>query len=397
MEEEQVNESVKYPVHVNTFALPNEPTLLRVQEVYRPSDHTRNLASEKGSTVYPELFIENYKLGTLVDLCVGALAHHFGPTPLPIIASKPNLLAIHYDALDLDMPLADCYHISADRFWKRFVLAKHPDKFLALQQDVQWKKLGVSLKFVEMVEACPAEYWPEEEMKVLALKIKDDVHELHIKHLQSLQEHSFEKYIRLESETSSDESEEESEEEDDSESSVPTSVDEEQGEEEEEAEAEDEFNKTESQLEFEREQARKKAYRKRIRQEIRDAKSKETAEREARRQKRAAIRAKKAVKEETIVKKIPKNPTDIFEIPIVESEDDGEDQIVDKRNKALFLDHLKNYNYPAEHCHHIDLRFVQYFSNLETFIIEFWGPLQQRNYHLRHRNFSLQDIKHLAM
>ncbi|TMW44863.1 hypothetical protein DOY81_010057, partial [Sarcophaga bullata] len=229
------------------------------------------------------------------------------------------------------------------------------------------------------------------EMKDLALKIKDDVEELHIKRLQSLKQRSFEKYFHSESESSSEESDEESEEEE-SDSSVPTSVDEEQGEEEEE----DEMEKTESQLEFEREQARKKAHRKRIRQEIREAKAKEKALREAKRQKRAARRAKKGIKVETVVKKIPKNPKDLFKIPIVESEDDGEDQIVDKRNKALYLENLKKYTYPAEDCHHIDLRFVQYFTNLETFIIEFWGPIQQREYHVRHRNFSLQDIKHLA-
>ena len=391
MDEEVVNVTIEYPVHANVYALPNDAIIWREHEVYKPSGHTINLASEKGRTVYPELFIENYRLGTLVNLAVGALARHFGAKPLPIVASNTSLLDVHYDALDIEMPLAECYFVSAERFWKRVVLAKHHDKSLILQSDVKWKNLGISLKFVELVEACPAEYWPEDDMKDLALKIKDDVTELHIKRLQSLRIRSFEKYFHSESESSSEESEEESEEEE-SDSSVPTSVDEEQGEEEEE----DEMEKTESQLEFEREQARKKAHRKRIRQEIREAKAKEKALREAKRQKRAARRAKKGVNVETVVKKIPKNPKDIFKIPIVESEDDGEDQIVDKRNKALYLAHLKKYTYPAEDCHHVDLRFVQYFTNLETFIIEFCGPIQQREYHVRHRNFSLQDIKHLA-
>lgn len=73
------------------------------------------------------------------------------------------------------------------------------------------------------------------------------------------------------------------------------------------------------------------------------------------------------------------------------------DRIIDKRNKSLFLRHIKKYNYPAKDCHHIDLRFVQYFTNLQIFIIEFWGPLQNRNYHVKHMNFSYDDINNLAV
>ncbi|XP_037825115.1 LOW QUALITY PROTEIN: uncharacterized protein LOC119613230 [Lucilia sericata] len=385
MEELPVNEALTYPVHVNSISVPNDTALKRAYDIYKPSTQTIQLLSEQGRSVYAEAFIENKNLGTLADLCVRVLARSFGPQPLPIVASNPCLLQEHYDALDVDLPLEKCYSITEERFWKRVVLAKHKDKTLAVKNNVNWKELGVSLKYVELVESCPAEYWPEEEMKDLALKVKDFVSEMHIKRLQSLKERSFAKYFHSQSESTSEEEEGE----ESSESLLSSS-----SEEVIETSAIEQEDKTESQLELEKEMVNKKAQMKKERLELRESKRKAREAKEAKRKEREARRAtKEPPPPKKSSKKIPDN---VFEIELSESSDDGEDRIIDKRNKALLLKHIKKYNYPAKDCHHIDLGFVQYFTNLQIFVIEFWGPLQNRNYQIRHMNFSLDDIERLA-
>uniref|UniRef100_A0A1A9ZVJ3 Uncharacterized protein n=1 Tax=Glossina pallidipes TaxID=7398 RepID=A0A1A9ZVJ3_GLOPL len=390
MEEQPSLETMQYPVHTNTFAVPKDSLLKQVYEVYKPTPHIFKLKSESGRTVYAEAFIEDSNLGTLVDLSVRALARAFGPDPLPMIASDPSHVKTHYDSLDVEMPLKDCYHISNDRFWKRVVLAKSPDQTLALKPDYNWKSDGISMKFVEMVEACAAEFWPEEEMTRLALNIREWVREIHIRRLKSLQDYCFEKYFRMESSSSSGEDDEEISEITET-TTTTTTPDEteptEMGEEE----------KTESQFELERLMIEEKAERKRLREELREVRQKAREEREARRKRHAAKREKKLELElKKAKKKKKKQPKDFHGIELTSSEEDVEAKICDKRNKELFLASKKLYDYPPEHCHHIDLRFIQWFTSLDTFIIEFLGPELRRNYHYRHLNFSYDDIKRLA-
>lgn len=382
MEDTPLVETPIYSNHLNTFAIPNDSGLKRVYDVYKPSPQTLRLQSEQGRSIYPEVFIENSNLGTLVDLCVRALARTYGPQPTPIIAYSPLLLQVHYDSLNVDLPLAECYIITEERFWKRVVLTKHRDKTLASQRNVNWKNLGISLKYAELVEECQVEYWPEDEMKELALKVKEFVTEMHIKRLQSLKDRSFEKYFNSETESTSEESSLEEKFE-----SLLTSS----SEEEEEAEEGISMVKTSSQLELEN----KKAERKKERQNLREAKEKAREDKKEAKRKRRETR--RSSEEKPVKKVLKKIPDSVFDIELSESEDDGEDRIIDKRNKSLLLRHKKKYNYPDKDCHHIDLKFVQYFTNLETLAIEFLGPLQNRSYHKRHQNFSYVDIKNLAM
>ncbi|XP_073846782.1 uncharacterized protein [Musca autumnalis] len=391
MEEQTSLEEFSIPIHVNTFAFPNEHQLRLVHEVYKPSEAVKKL--ERRRTTFPELFIENYNLGTLSDLSVRCLAKAYGPDPLPIIAEDPLKLKVHYDSLDVDMPLKQCYHIVSERFWKRVVLSKHPDKSLLLRSNVKWKNLGISLKLVEMVEACPAEYWPQDEMEELLQKIQEFVLEIHIKRLQSLTERSFEKYYRPKTDSSS-EDDDVSNEEEVSDLSVPTSY-------EGEIEENEEFpleTKTESQIALAQQlAAEEKAKRKIARQILRQEREERRREREERRLRREAKRLEKEKPPEKPKKKKKKQPNSIFEIEFSdEDEEDMEKFIVDRRNLELYLKHLKGYNYPPEHCHHIDLGFVQHLKSLTEFTIEFLGPLQGRQYHRRHFNFSHDDVKRLA-
>lgn len=190
------------PANTNTFAIPREPDLLVEYELYNPSMATRRLHSERNRLLYTEAFIENERLGTLSDLCVRALAKlgcRFIP---PQVRQDPLKMRIFYDALDVNMPLQDCYFVEDLRFWRRVVLAKSSNKSLSLKKidEYDWKGNGVSLKYVELVEACPAAYWPEQKMASLGQLVRPYVRTLHIKHLQSLTDDAFQHFVESESE-----------------------------------------------------------------------------------------------------------------------------------------------------------------------------------------------------
>uniref|UniRef100_A0A1I8PAF7 Uncharacterized protein n=1 Tax=Stomoxys calcitrans TaxID=35570 RepID=A0A1I8PAF7_STOCA len=387
MEEEPSFEDLPVPIRTNLFTFPNDHSLRLVHEVYKPSAEA--LKVSRGRTIYSEMFIENEKLGTLADLSIRCLAHNYGPDPLPMIAEEPLKEQLHYDSLDVDLPLAKCYHLENERFWKRVVLSKHPDKALSLRSNVNWKQLGISMKYTEMVEECPPEYWKEEEMSELAQKIQEYVVEMYIKRLKSLTESSFEKYYLPRKPQSSDEEDEESVEEV-FEASVPTSEEDVPS-----AAFEDNEMKTESQLQLEQQMAEEKAKRKQVRQLLREEKANARREREERRERRQAKRLAKEQQLENS-KKMKKQTQPESLIEISENDSDEEKYILDRRNLELYLKYKKDYKYPPEHCDHIDLSFVRHLKNLHTFNIEFLGPILGRNYHHRHLNFSLGDIKTLA-
>ncbi|XP_017462288.1 PREDICTED: uncharacterized protein LOC108355650, partial [Rhagoletis zephyria] len=210
MEEEELEKQIDYfhPIRMNTMGIPQEHDLLMAYDVYQPALETRKLRSERNRSLYAEIFIENIKLGPLRDLCTRVLASTFTPEQMPSMVEDPLKLRLYYDALSLDLPLDECYHITDEKYWRRFVLAKNKDGTLAFKKEHEydWRSLGLSMKFVELVEACPAEYWPDDEMRPLAMKIKDYVSEMHIRKLQSMSERYFRDRIHLDEsdETESD-------------------------------------------------------------------------------------------------------------------------------------------------------------------------------------------------
>lgn len=96
------------------------------------------------------------------------------------------------------------------------------------------------------------------------------------------------------------------------------------------------------------------------------------------------------------------SPANCMEYPVSEDDYIDEDavnaRIVDKRDIEKYLRRYKKYKYPDSDCHHINLDFVGCFENLQHFCIEFTGEADSmgRNYHTRHFNFSVTDIKNLA-
>ncbi|XP_043865175.1 uncharacterized protein LOC6578009 [Drosophila mojavensis] len=422
------------PANTNTFAIPREPDLLVEYELYNPSMATRRLHSERNRLLYTEAFIENERLGTLSDLCVRALAKlgcRFIP---PQVRQDPLKMRIFYDALDVNMPLQDCYFVEDLRFWRRVVLAKSSNKSLSLKKidEYDWKGNGVSLKYVELVEACPAAYWPEQKMASLGQLVRPYVRTLHIKHLQSLTDDAFQHFVESESEldVTSEESgmsEISSDERDTPEES------EEEGEEEEQVmpapppskapkitgssvriaenlkvqmiEANDSstqiglYQKSPSTIELDLKRKQARAARNAARQQLRELRAEKRAEHERRKRQRSLLRKKPEPepKSKKKKKKAKAGPVDdVFNMDVPPEPPDGEDKKPDGRNIEKLLRRYKRYDYPAKHCHHIDLSFVRYFDHLVSLTIEFLGPEMGRNYHKRHMNFSYDDMVHLG-
>ncbi|KAH8263343.1 hypothetical protein KR044_007605 [Drosophila immigrans] len=417
------------PANLNTISLPNEPELLLENSLYKTSMATRRLYSERNREVFAEVFNEDKRLGPLSDLCIRAAAQLGTRHIAPIVRQDPFKLRIHYDSLDVNLPLKDCYFVKDLGFWRRVVLAKSSDKSLPFKKidEYDWRGMGISLKYVELVEACPAAYWPEKQMAELGTLVRPYVRSMHIKHLQSLEPHFFNHYVLSEPEldASSVEPSEATVSSDESDTFVE--------EEEEEEEAEEErivkpvaksilnnasfqvvnvltvmepsktnIRSTDAEIEMRRGARRA---RNAVRQQLRDLNREEREEHLRLKQQRANLKAKPPPEPKPKVKKKTKNNKEpekrpaiesVFDITVEPEPDSGEDKIVDHRNRRKLLSRGKRYDYPPKHCHHIDLSFVRYFDMLESLTIEFLGPKMDRAYHKRHLNFSSKDIAHLA-
>ncbi|XP_037954737.1 uncharacterized protein LOC119684711 [Teleopsis dalmanni] len=377
-------ETRRYPVHLNTFRIPDDEKLLTAYNVYQATPQTIELKSERYRELFPDVFLLNKKLGTLADICVTTLAREYGPKGLDdSFKDDPLKCRIFYDSLDIETALEKCYFVQDEGFWRRLVLAKSEDKSLIHKESVDWRGLGASLKFVELVEACPSEYWPKDEMQPLALLIKDFVTDMHISRLQALEDGTLMEHI------DSDLSETESE------SDISTTSESEVPYEDENAEEE----KTVEQLEMEKAKAELRLERKRNHEARREAIRLKKEARE--RQYYGIVIPEEEVEEEpppAPVKKKKKKKAikDVFEIEIEEEEDDHENEFKDKRNIGKALEKDKGYKYPPKHCNHINLSFIRFFDNLVSFQIEFQGPRLGRNYHTKYFQFSYEDVKNLG-
>lgn len=188
------------PTDAYLFGFPADPILRTVHEAYKPSPGTTRLISERSRKIFPEAIIENDRLGPLKDLSVRALAKLGARYIAPSVKGNSTKLRIHYDSLDVNFPLKDCYFVEDVRFWRRVVLAKCDDVILKFKklEDYDWRGRGISVKYVELVEACPAAYWPEQEMVKLALLVRQFVTNIHISRLQSQKDDNFLSYVESE-------------------------------------------------------------------------------------------------------------------------------------------------------------------------------------------------------
>ncbi|EDV50213.1 uncharacterized protein LOC6545848 [Drosophila erecta] len=412
MEEEDDSDYLPLP-NINSLSIPNDKAMLAVYELYKPPlTANRHLLSERNREIFAEAFNDPDQVPTLADLCVRQLAKR-GNTDVPeAVRQDPRKMRVHYDSLDVDLPLRECYFVEDASFWRRVVLAKSSDNCLALKdlQDYNWRGRGLSLKYVELVEACPAALWPEKEMSELATLIRDHVYSMDIRHLQPPSEYAFRKVEREDDDLEPDITSEES-------GSLEISSDEpmtpedggEEGEEEEEEAGSTAsgrkksigFNTTfkiifsDDEDDSDNERRKRRQERNVARQRLRDLKAARDAEHEERRRRRSAMRKPKEP-EPKKKKKRRQRIKGAFDIRVEPEPDDGDDKVLDKRNKQRYLMHLQQVKYQEEECTHIDLSFMRYFVNLVSLNLEFLGPALGRKYHQRNVLFSIKDMIRLA-
>lgn len=250
--------------------------------------------------------------------------------------------------------------------------------------EFDWKAEGVSRKFVEQVESCPVNVKPQRRLAQLAKIVWQYVNSMHIRKLQALPDYAFIKH--LESEPEEDISSESSDEEEISSDEPDTEMDE--GEEEHKSSS----SSSEAAITFWRAETenedtiRRNArhLRNANRQQARDAIARKREDRKERKRKRqekldALKNADQSGKKKKKKKKEPPI-RDVFSINVAPEEGDDEDTKPDKRNKQLLLERIKRYDYPEDHCHHIDLGFVRYFENMMSLTLEFLGPPDVKDY-----------------
>ncbi|EDW39557.1 GL11877 [Drosophila persimilis] len=400
------------PISIGTFGIPNDPELLDEYALYRPSIGTRRLLSERHREVYAEAFIEHERLGTLADLCVRALAKSQGTVHIAVpVREDPLKLRIHYDSIDVDLPLRECYFVEDVRYWRRVVLAKSTDKSLAQKKlsEYDWRGKGISIKYVEIVEACPAAFWPESEMAELAALVREHVRTMDIRHLQSLSEESFQRH-KGSSDSEPDVTSEESEAlfvSSDERNTSSEWTDEQEGECSEEQSTEQPDPKNQAKINFNRVETEEeqpageakrvaRGSRNAVRQQLRRLQAARKEAHEQRVHRRTVMRQRPAEQPEKKRRKSRKTVMGVFSMKVEPEPEDDEDKIVDRRNKEKVLERLRRYDFPSEHCHHIDLSFVRFFDNLVSFTLEFLGPHMGRDFHKRHLRFSTEDVVRLA-
>lgn len=133
-------------------------------------------------------------------------------------------------------------------------------------------------------------------------------------------------------------------------------------------------------------------------QRLRELHAEQLEEHKRRQQKRNLLRQrppepKKERKPKKSNKKKSQIKPSVYDLQVEPEPIDDKDKVIYKQQQ---LSRIKKYNYPAEHCHHIDLSFVRYFDLLTSLTFEFLGPYEQRKYLQRHLNFSYTDMTRLG-
>ncbi|KAH8251828.1 hypothetical protein KR038_009168 [Drosophila bunnanda] len=390
---------VELPHYSRKLRIPSDPVLLASYELFKPSWQTQGLYSERNREIFAEAFAEG-DLDTLENLCVKSLAKQGIRGFSPVFLEKPELMRVFFDALDVELPLRECYLIDDQRYWRRVVVSKTLDKTLHLKRwnEFDWKSEGVSRKFVELVEDCPVSVVPERKLAALAQTVWEQVGSIHIRRLQALPDSAFRNHF--ESDPEQDITSSSSEEEEISSDEPDTDMGEEEGEEE-------DSHRSEIAIQFlavpegepesnERRLARHQ--RNAVRQQARNIQEKKREEHLQRKEKLREQRAAGKIPEVKKKKKMKKEKPigDVFSIPVEPEPSDDEHTKPDMRNKQLLLKRILRYDYPAHHCHHIDLSFVRHLRNLVSFTLEFLGPANVKDFHSRYLKFSDSDIVRLG-
>uniref|UniRef100_W8B827 T-complex-associated testis-expressed protein 1 n=1 Tax=Ceratitis capitata TaxID=7213 RepID=W8B827_CERCA len=436
---------------------PEDKELVNAYEVYKTSLETRKLASEADKRLYADAIINPLGSAPLSYICAKALAKIYAPNELvDLVKNDALVMRAYYDAMDIDLPLEKCCDIDDEKYWKRFVVSRHKDPSMQVQK-IKWKNMGIKMKLESILQQIKPEYWDPIELRPLAEKIKYYITDLHIEHLRALDERFLLNHFMRDdlcSTTSSDtttipssttpsEYEGEEEESNDGKSSVSTAISWSKGggskksthpgtvKTAKQPVFEDgssklsmysiwsykfrSFNETwldeisdVDEKEIRREKREAQRARRRIRDECKERKriKEEQAEMERELAERAA--AEKAVKDSLARRRAARRAKNrkadedemisVFDMEVEPPEENLFDDVSDARNPEKLKRIYEAMKDPAfvDFCHHLDLRFLEYFPYLTNLIIEFNGPAPPTKYEDWHFNVSTRDIQQLA-
>lgn len=186
-------------IHNCCVRLPNDNKLKPAWGAYKPSKECLTLPSERNREIFSEELLEKEPpVPKLVLLCLRVIAENYkrGPLLPPPLDTK-DMLNMLCELLPIDLPLIDLFTIDNNIFWKRVFLGKNSDKFLSgilgEQPNMDWKSLGITQKYRELVENTDFEAWDFDRVEEISQMVKDYVTDLKITKLKTIKKYSIDK------------------------------------------------------------------------------------------------------------------------------------------------------------------------------------------------------------
>lgn len=131
-------------------------------------------------------------------LCLRLIAENYrrGPLLPPLLATSDMINKL-CELLPIDLPLIDLLQIDNRIFWKRVFMGKSSDKFLSNtmgeQHNTDWKSLGITQKYRELVENTDFESWSFDRIEEISQMVKVYITDLKINKMKTIKKYSIEK------------------------------------------------------------------------------------------------------------------------------------------------------------------------------------------------------------
>ncbi|KAL5278846.1 hypothetical protein ACFFRR_003464 [Megaselia abdita] len=186
-------------LHEVCVRLPNDPKLKPAWGTYKPSQECLQLPSERKRSIFAEELLEKEPpVPKLVLLCLRVIAENYRRGPLlPPPLDTNDMINMLCDLLPIDLPLIDLFTIDNNIYWKRVFMGKTSDKFMSNimgeQHNTDWKSLGITQKYRELIENTDYESWNFDRVDEISQRVKDYVTELNITKMKTIKKYSIDK------------------------------------------------------------------------------------------------------------------------------------------------------------------------------------------------------------
>lgn len=186
-------------LHECCVRLPNDTKLKPAWGAYKPSKECLQLPSERNRQIFSEEILEkDPPVAKLVVLCLKVIAENYKRGPLlPPPLDTNDLINMLCELLPIDLPLVDLFKINNRVFWRRVFLGKSSDKFLTsmMKEDhnTNWKSLGITQKYRELIENTDFEAWEFERVEEISHMVRNYVTELKITKMKVIKKYSIDK------------------------------------------------------------------------------------------------------------------------------------------------------------------------------------------------------------